>query len=409
MFLSSIFSSSRHKRDSYQFFFACTAWLLPIMVVVLFFEVALWQSGEILPLRLVANRQAQLGSRTVIMRRYFDQGLYRLKYLSIQKQRPEVLILGTSRVMQIRREMFGTDRIDVYNAGGMIQHLRDLEEFADSLTKSDCPRAIIIGIEPWWFNQKWVETAEKEKSILSGRTKDDGLDGFSHGAIFQLFVRSLIISTGKKRKIREDVFSVWQRGLNTGSLFLGFTALDERAGFRPDGSMDYGHRAVPRNDWAFVDREEPPVVERIRNRKQGFESVTGLNSASVDRLRKSLSILKSKGATVICFAPPFSSEAMAAIDSISDLRSFWHDYLTVIPAIVDGEGGNFFDASRPEKVGMDDRCMIDGMHAMETFHLALLMKISIDPNLSNLLCLDRIDLKNRLNAPGTTLWFPEYS
>ncbi len=407
MCLSSIFSFNKQTRASYWFLLIGVVWMLPLIIVVLFFEVALWRTGETMTLRFVAEQQAERGSRKVLMRRYFDQGLYRLKYLCIQLNKPEILILGTSRVMQIRREMFGVDRTDVYNAGGMIQHLRDLEEYVNCLSKADCPRAVIIGLEPWWFNEKWSGPAEKEKNFLSWRVKDDGLDGVAHAAVFQLFFRSLLMGRCENQ-ICKDVIAVWRREINPAKDFLGFAALEENAGFRPDGSMDFGRRAIPSDDWTFVDREEFPVVKRILERRQGFESVTNLNPVSIARLRKSLGKLRAMGVAVTCFVPPFPSEVLAAIEQSKDLRYFWRDYLTIIPAIVSEEGGNCVDVSRPEMVGMDDRCMRDGLHAMETFHVALLRKIIEKPEWMALLKIDRTRIDRILSDEASNFWFPEY-
>ncbi len=173
----------------YRFLLRGLFWFAPLWLLVVVFEILLHRAGETALVRSVCSAMTERAPDGLFMRQFFDQGLYRFKHLSILRRKPEVVALGTSRVMQFQARMFGADSKRFFNAGGMVQHVRDLEQFVAGLPTNTSICAVIVGVEYWWFNEAWAKTAEREKCLAQHIRRDDALDGFAHGHVFQRFLK----------------------------------------------------------------------------------------------------------------------------------------------------------------------------------------------------------------------------
>ncbi|MDE0839160.1 MAG: hypothetical protein OSB41_08915, partial [Kiritimatiellae bacterium] len=100
----------------YRFLFRGLLLFAPLWIAALSAEVLLWRVGETVPIRSVQKRMTDDG---LFLRQYFNQGLYRFKWLSANDPQSRIVALGTSRVMQFRRAMFGPRGSEFFNAGGM--------------------------------------------------------------------------------------------------------------------------------------------------------------------------------------------------------------------------------------------------------------------------------------------------
>lgn len=72
--------------------------------------------------------------------------LYRIKY---EQLKPEVIIVGASRVMQIGKNTFGKNSLNLGVSGASIE---DHVALLDLATTKFKPKMIIIGVDPWIFN-----------------------------------------------------------------------------------------------------------------------------------------------------------------------------------------------------------------------------------------------------------------
>lgn len=400
---SSTSNSEPARPAPYRFFLRVLLWFLPLWLPAAYFELSLWRAGETTPIGSVcAALDRHPGA--LFARQFFDQGLYRFKWVSIQRRQPEIVALGNSRVLQFRREMFGARSGDFFNAGGMIQGVRDLEQFVAALPADSALTCAIIGVDYAWFNERAAAIAERLRVFEKAVRADDGLDGFAHGHVFQDVLRN-----GWTDDADAPSWSVlagaWRGGDAAAANAWGFLARNRHMGFRVDGSYDYGLPAPA--DWTFQDREHPPVLERIRAGVRGFEPAAGLAEARVTRFLACLRTLKARGVTVLCFAPPYPSGAVAALEERPGQTERWRQYREVLPPRLREEGAVFVDAANPAALGLDDRCMRDGLHAMETFHVRLLAALAAQPGAGSA-GLDVACLQPMLDDPRSNLWFPRY-
>lgn len=387
----------------YRFALRTLLWALPLGLPVAAFELSLWRAGETTPIGEIC---AVLAARpdALFGRQFFDQGLYRFKWASILQRNPAMIALGNSRVMQFRREMFGARSADFFNAGGMIQHVRDFEQFVEILPADTRIACVILGVEYSWFNDCAAIVAERTRVLAKSIRSDEGLDGFAHGHVFQQVLRNGLTSD-LSRPSWAVLAGAWRGGDAAAVNAWGFMARNRHAGFRPDGSFEYGLSAP--GDWTFQDREHPTVIERIKTGTRGFEPMVALSEDRVERFLACVRALKARGITVLCFAPPYPSAAIAALEASPDQRGGWRQYREELPARIRGAGAVYVDASTPGALGMDDRCMRDGLHAMETFHARILVALAGQPG-ADPAGLDPAFLRRLIDDPRSNPWFPNY-
>ncbi len=387
----------------YRFARRALAWALPIALPLAAVESGLWRAGETTPLGCVHDAMAGRPG-ALFGRQFLDQGLYRFKWIAIRRQDPAIVALGNSRVMQFRRGMFGARAADFVNAGGMVQHVRDLEQAVAALPAEGRLACAIVGADFAWFNDRAAAGAERVRAFAKAIRADDGLDGFAHAHLFQQVLRNGG-SSDPARPNWSVLAGAWRGGDAAAVNAWGFLARNRRTGFREDGSFDYGETEPA--GAPFVDRERPAVLERIRSGTRGFEPVPALSEDRIVRFLRCLRALRARGVTVLCFAPPYPSAAVVALEADPALRAAWRQYREDLPPRVREAGAVFVDASSPAALGMDDRCMRDGLHAMETFHVRLLAAFAADPGAAAA-GLDAAHLRRLLDSPRTGAWFPDY-
>lgn len=392
------------KLAPYRFFMLMFCVFAPVVLLVSFFEGGCWLVGENKPLGLIAKEIQSSSDNSLFMRQYYDQGLYRYKYLCLKERKPKVVAIGTSRTMQFRSEMFSTKGSSFYNGGGMVQHLRDLEEFVLDIPRDTTIRTVILGIEYWWLLESFADVAENDKHFLTEIQKDDVWDGIAHASLFQNFVRGNIgLHASQYPTFRDVLEEFYSYHLHARKRF-GWYARRNNSGFRRDGSFEYG-QLFPEN-YSFQDRER--VVDRIRKYEWGRTKGQGVSTTQIERLLSVLNTLHDQGIQVFCFLPPFSSEVLEALQLSEEYKKSWNEYLTILPLFLREKGFHVIDASSTLKFGFDDSCMFDGLHAMETFHVALLLEFLKSSQGKNDSLPDYQYLTNLLNRKSTSSWFPVY-
>ena len=99
-----------------RFFRKATLILLPILFTSLCLVGLAWHSGEALPIKIVVNQQQS--SEGIIYGTRQIEDILSYKLASYEWRQPDILILGSSRLLQFRSEFFNNDPGAVYNASG---------------------------------------------------------------------------------------------------------------------------------------------------------------------------------------------------------------------------------------------------------------------------------------------------
>jgi hypothetical protein len=381
--------------DARRFFARVALFLAPVAAVLGAGELLLWRSGEAAPAAWVLDAQARDPSR-LYLRGFLDQQFWAYKYEAVLRRRPRVLALGSSRAMQFRAEMFGTDGPSFYNGGGMVQSIADLATFARRLPAQATQRVVLLGIDHFWLSEGVADTDNLGPQI-DGRGVTAALtDASGHLAALRALLR------------RPDLVRDELHGLGD-ARNVGLAARHGKGGFRFDGSYDYA-LPVPAGEagWRFQDREQPPIPRRIRDGIRQFARTSGLSEARLGELRQALVVLKNRGILVAGYLPPLSADARRALAEVPAQAALWDAARQRVPALFAELGLPLVDASGTELLGLDDRAMIDGLHALETFHARLLLRLLDDPRLRDALPTAGATVQAALASPRTNPWYPGY-
>ena len=363
---------------------------MPAVLLVLGEAVLQWD-GELWSLnRVFAYQRAHPDS---LYLRATDQVFYAYKYRAILARRPAVVVAGSSRTMKFRAEMFG-DRADrFYNAGGMINSLRDLHEFCLTLPSTRTPALLLLGVDLWWFN----DGVEVKTRFLDHASNDT--------SSFDEHVIALRWLLRHPRSFAAEAGSLI-RGAS--DRMVGIGAREQGGGFRPDGSFK-AVVATPRSEdeWRFVDREKPPIIERVKEAKANFAPADGVAPERAALLDAVLERYQNQRVLVVGYLPPFSSEVLAQLRSDPRHSRIWSDFRRTIPEIFKRHGFPLLDASDTAALGMDDRAMSDGFHAEETFQVHVLDALLRDARVREGLPGARAVVDRALASPRTNYWEPD--
>ncbi|HEX8550274.1 MAG TPA: hypothetical protein VF681_01835 [Abditibacteriaceae bacterium] len=370
--------------------------LTPILIVLGCFEAALWHIGESVPVAKVQRIQKEY-PEVIWGRNFLGQPLQAYKWNGLLIRRPRIAAIGSSRVMQFRPQMLGTTsapNLDFYNCGGLIQSLEDWENFVYLVPDTALPEVMFFGVDHWWLNPSVRYLAKDPLAFKHAIAQDDALDWHAHGAKFQSLIRGNAL-----RRVLVPAFT----GARPDR--LGTLAILKGRGFRADGSQDYNYRPQPQ--WRYVDRATH-VRERILQRNRGFEAGP-MSPEHFARLERSLKTLQQRGVLVCVFAPPISSEARRLLIQSPIHRDLWNSYRRLLPELCKRINAPYCDAASVERFGLDDRSLLDGIHAAETSHLHILRAWLRDSRVRAALPGTRERVERLLRAPKTNFWFPDYT
>lgn len=309
---------------------------------------------------------------------YNEENYNYLKWKTLTRQEPfETVALGSSRVLQFRRQMFTST---FYNAGYTISSINDFLPFLESIPKENYPKYLIIGLDQWMFN--------------------DAYDNLSESPDIDLWATSFkkTPTTAIIKNVWKDLFNK-KYGINTlveqdPIMHIGLNAKVNNTGFRNDGSMYYGQQIqrLLNNDSLANDYHFNNTKNRINKGIIRFQYGSEVNNKALLKLDELLSFCKEHNIFVIGFLPPFADEIYEMGMSSGNYKLWPKIPLMCLP-IFEKYNFEFYDFSNMALCNSDDTEAIDGFHGGESTYLRLLIKI-----LKNNSVLNRVSSIEKLNT-----------
>ncbi|NWF70107.1 MAG: hypothetical protein HXY40_13565 [Chloroflexi bacterium] len=323
---------------------------LPFALVFTAFTGILIYSGESMPLAWVVALQQ--GEGPVLYRPRYGNRDLTFKLLSTEARRPQILALGSSRVLQMRANYF-VDRRVFYNAGGPAWALGRVDTFLRALPAAALPRVLLLGLDQPWFNPDFeaedfaAEVSDFEEIFLVNRSVfQDMLAGIRPPDFAQLVAR------------REAGF---------GGLALGMRAISDGHGFRNDGSEQYGDFLVA--GFLSPQGERARHLEWLRAGERMYVAGASVSEGAAQQLAGLLTYCQEHGVTVVGFFPPLAPTLYAEMRAGGQ-----HTYVGAaserLSALFGQFGYAFFDFSDGAAFGSDGD-FFDGWHASERIYLQL--------------------------------------
>jgi len=357
-------TSSSDRAWAYSFALRTAVFCAPLFLGVLFFEIAMYRTGDSWPITRIIAAQEKLKGESLLGRENFSQQYNLSKSEMIRRRRPRILALGSSRVMEFRGFMFHPYEDAFYNAGGLIQGVSDLAAYTRQVKEGTlpAPQVVIVGVDPWWVS-------EATGPLENTSWLDDEQDAVYSFASHIEAARNLL-RTGKSNFPWAVAFG----GKQAISPFynypaFGITAVVGGIGERySDGSFLYTtHLVDSMKHPSYHDRLNIPVLDQVKRTYFLFKPSSKVDSARVALLASSLAALKAMRIEVYAYEPPLSTEVMKALNESQPLARFWLEYKNDLREQLKEVGIDCLPVSTAEDYSLDDSYMLDGIHPGEIY------------------------------------------
>lgn len=313
--------------------------------------------GEAMPISHVVAMQ--LGDEPVLYGPTDRETIFAYKLASVQARDPDVLFIGSSRLLQCREWLLNRDPDAFYNAGGEGWTLREIRALVEHLDADSTPPVMIVGLDQPWFNAEYVDW-EPVHTLYIG-------DGTPQRAL------------AAARRVLDDVLAgevelsalLDRQGWVRGATGLGLNALRFGRGYRNDGSHQEGDLLV-----------NPELGELGRTHDldaadDDWRQYVEGNRVDADMLQELVSFLnlaRERGITVIGVSPPF----MPSIYEMM-IENGEHEYLPRsadrLENVFRRNGFAYYDFSNAAWVNGTDEELYDGWHPSEKLCLRMYIHI----------------------------------
>ncbi len=293
-------------------------------------------TGEFDPIEKSAELQRD-NHNSVIGLAYNEQTAY-YKLLNVNYYKAPIISLGTSRVMQFKREFFSSE---FYNCGGAVGgNYDEYRNFLENISYT--PEVVMIGLDAWVFNDAWNASRTGYNGFQEIKEVDRGTIPLMNAVV------------------RDWILKKWSADdLNLYPGNIGFNGRVKDNGFMYDGSYYYGD--IYREPASSGDYEFSDTKKRISNGIRRFQWGEHVDDETVSLLEDLLSYCKKRDIKVIGFLAPFAPSIYDIMEESGN-----YGYLgEVAPAcseVFDRYDYEFYDYADGERLGMTDEYFLDGFH-----------------------------------------------
>ncbi len=321
------------------------AFLFPIFLVLpagLMNYLFLVNSGELYNAKTIAEKQY---NRNILYGSTVNSNHYNYKFSLYKKIRPDITIVGSSRVLTFRGDFFKSSFV---NMGRTVGFPLEVEKFVDDLlTQDHYPKWLLLGIDFWWGNPHMKYALNfNHHNIEGGELSPDML---------LAPIKWLI-----KKKYTLDFY---YRNLSSNTLFpdkeinrYGLTSLIWNDGYANDGSYHY-------TSYIFGDRRSDDIgfkdtYYRIRAGTSQFRHSNYYDEESIIVLERVINKLLSSGIRVITYLAPLPPSVLSYMEKYPDKYKYIHEFRNELSKI----SSNHFDFHDSMTANITDCEFIDGFH-----------------------------------------------
>jgi hypothetical protein len=223
-----------------------------------------------------------------------NQNTFSYKLELIKKVKPNIIALGSSRVMAFRKENFNTSFI---TAGGGMNYLNEGYNFLENMYQFHKPEYIILGLDFWWFSSNYYQPNyfsyhENDGKSVNTTKIDKTLSWLISGKV-SLSTFTNILNSNKIKNQYTNYDN------------LGFSAISTSDGFRSDGSHFYSKIVFGLEKSG--DEKFSNTFKRISDGNSRFEYGNELSKDRINILNKILEIIRNNNTKIIVIIPPIAN------------------------------------------------------------------------------------------------------
>lgn len=273
---------------------------------------------------------------------------YKLALYAAQK--PAVLTLGSSRVMQFRDKYFSRPFV---NVGGTAGNLAVLRSTIDAMLVTHKPEAILLGLDFWWFTRLWEQHPFKHTPPTSG--------SYNYG--FETLKMPYEWLLTGKMTLGEFVAPL------TGGFRadrFGLMAHRGNDGFGSDGSWYYTSDVTGRQkpfDYQFHD-----TLKQVTYGIKAFAWAPELSHEHLDAFAEIYCRLRARGIKTFVFISPLAPKVLDAMKA----REKQYPQLFALPHELRARGIEVMDFTDPRRFGSNDCEFVDGFHGGDVVYARML-------------------------------------
>ncbi|HCC06241.1 TPA: hypothetical protein DEP94_02715 [Candidatus Nomurabacteria bacterium] len=332
--------------------------LFPIILLFIFPAMVIFYGREFYSIKEVVATQKEF-SQTIFGFSYVSTLFFPYKNLLFREQNGNVIALGTSRVMEIRKEFFIKPNSFV-NAGGAVRSLNDAEKFVNDLPNNSNLKVIFFGLDQEMLYEDLNKNSDKKELLFPKRMIDTFsfmsrrmyLDYFSHK-----FNLNTLINNSKENHN------------------IGISALINGDGFRYDGSYRYFEAQTNKNLIEDVNKriqEKVGVIKKENN--QNYNSKNKILEENLKKLSLFLKLCQEKGILVVGFAPPFPQSVYSQMYEGSGIyKEMVIDNIKKEQDIFRKNNALFFDFSSTLSFGGKDTEFVDEIHGTDKMYARMIL------------------------------------
>lgn len=301
----------------------------------------------------------------------FGQNHLGYKLARARYTKPDLLVLGSSRVTQFRAQM--APGISFYNAGRGASDFEGTLAFVEGLFSSHKPQVVILGIDPWWFRPPPPGgSVAQQRQYIDLDYREVVANLLSH-SVKPEFLLSLL---SDELKLEKDPLGERRP--------VGYRAVALASGFRPDGSNQYGdillgHNLAHMSTGLGVEGGFRHYRSQIRERRGRFAYTGPLVSERLALLRQFIAFCRTSGVMPILLLTPFPAALFEEIDRKPEQKAYFESVEKSVAGIAAETNTAAYNFHRLSDFGLSDAFMLDGIHVDEFVSLRMLMTV-IDDN-----------------------------
>lgn len=313
----------------------------------------LYASGDAAVERVVT---AQSSGRFAMFGSGLSQDFVDYKLQLYRAVKPEIIAIGSSRVMQFRGAWF---REKFLNMGGVAGNLAVLRSTLDALMACKRPKAAIIGLDFWWFMPQWEAHPEQLVAPTSGSYN------YSFASLKKPW-EWLLAGKITLAEFFRPLAGILGAGFAKNR--YGIMAQQTNDGFGPDGSWYYTGEIVgakPALDAGFRDT----LLNVQKGIRAFYHAKAGQDSPSEKHLDVFAEIwcrLRSRGIQTYVFIPPLAGAVLAVMG-----REDYPHLYKLRDALLE-RGIDVMDFSDPRTLNAGDCEFVDGFHGGDIVYARIL-------------------------------------
>jgi len=306
-----------------------------------------------------------------------NQNTFSYKLELIKKVKPDIVALGSSRVMAFRKESFNTSFI---TAGGAMNYLNEGYKFLENMYQFHKPKYIILGLDFWWFNNdfyqpKYFPYHENDGTSISTTKIYKTLSYLLSGKVSLSSFTNILNSN----KIKNQY---------TNYDNLGFSAISTSDGFRNDGSHFYSKLVFGLEKSS--DEKFSNTFKRISDGNSRFQYGDKLSKNRVDILYKILKIIKKNNTKLIIFIPPVANA------TYKKMKDYPYGFVSKFRELVKSLNSENYDYHNLSILTQNDCECVDGFHGGDVVYSRILKDI-YDKNSSISKYIDIVNINKNIN------------